>query len=190
MVTATFPCFQDEVMLEGTKGTFVRKSLVLPDPNSYTEVCFWKRAQILVAETWAAFYPPPLLKQKHPIFHGPHGPKIHQLTMFADYRVPQILHHLQILSYPPSLLRLLRGASPIAPGSVEEISIRSASIVAVERLREVMLKLRREDESLDQFSSVVIDFYLWDLAKKVEESQERLSMFQLVPIHRTRSVWY
>ena len=29
---------------------------------------------------------------------------INQLTMFAVYRVPQILHHLRILDYPPTLL--------------------------------------------------------------------------------------
>ncbi|KAJ7930036.1 hypothetical protein B0H13DRAFT_1962949 [Mycena leptocephala] len=133
----------------------------------------WKRAQILVAETWAAFYPASP-ETTHPLFPGPSGPAIHQLTMFADYRVPQILHHLRILSYPPALLQLLRAGTMLAPGSREELSLRAASIVAVERR--------------------LIDFYLWDLAKKVERGEERIEGIRttenMVPTHRTRSIWY
>lgn len=90
---------------------------------------------------------------------------MHQLTMFADYRVPQILHHLNIVTYPPELVKLLRTYTPIASGSREEISIRAASIVAVERVREEMVKSYQRDGE-EEISSVLIDFYLWDLAKK------------------------
>ncbi|KAJ7682526.1 hypothetical protein DFH06DRAFT_1161409 [Mycena polygramma] len=159
-VTETFPSFRDEVYFEGHK------------------VCLWKRAQILVAETWAAFYPAPPART-HPLFPGPAGPAIHQLTMFADYRVPQILHHLRILAYPPALLQLLR----------------AASIVAVERVRAEMLTLQAAEAGEDPaVSSVLIDFYLWDLAKKVERGEEQIQGIQttenMVPTHRTRSIWY
>ena len=53
---------------------------------------------------WAAFYPEDP-SAPHPLF--PAGPAIQQLTMFADYRVPQILYHLRMLSYPPALVELL-----------------------------------------------------------------------------------
>ncbi|KAF7352554.1 Queuosine salvage protein [Mycena venus] len=177
-VTETFPSFRDEVYFEGRK------------------VCLWKRAQILVAETWAAFYPA-APETIHPLFPGPSGPAIHQLTMFADYRVPQILHHLRILSYPASLLQLLRAGTMLAPGSREELSLRAASIVAVERVRAEMLKLQAQaqtDPAEGAVSSVLIDFYLWDLAKKVERGEERIEGIQttenMVPTHRTRSIWY
>jgi len=161
-------------------------------------VFLWKRAQILVAETWAAFYPPPAacpsIIPTHPIFPGPHGPAIHQLTMFADYRVPQILHHLRILTYPPSLLRRLRQHAVLEPGSREEVSIRAASVVAVERVREEMCRMaEEEEEESDGVSSVLIDFYLWDLAKKVEygeEMVEGIDTVEIEPAHRTRSIWY
>ncbi|KAJ7653482.1 hypothetical protein B0H17DRAFT_1100696 [Mycena rosella] len=173
MVTTTFPSFRDEVYLDGRK------------------VCLWKRAQILVAETWAAFYPP-APQTAHPLF--PAGPAIHQLTMFADYRVPQILHHLCILAYPPPLLKLLRTGTMLPPGSPEELSLRAASIVAVERVRAEMLTLQvGEAASESAVSSVLIDFYLWDLAKKIERGEERIEGIKttgMVPTHRTRSIWY
>ena len=157
-------------------------------------VHFLKRAQILVAETWAAFFPDPSLSYQipHPIIPGG---GIHKLTMFADYRVPQILHRLKILTYPPSLLALLESGHYFEHGSKEEVSIRAASIVAVEQVRDEILALRHQDKETAAIegvggvdvpvSSVLIDFYLWDAAKRIEEGGE-----VVVPAHRTRSIWY
>lgn len=151
-----------------------------------------------MAETWAAFYPQET-SIPHPIFPGPRGPAIEHLTMFADYRVPQILHHLRILTYPSSLLHMLHAGTPLGSGSREEVSIRCASIVAVERLKEEIMKMRQGGESLQGdggagvVSSVLIDFYLWDLAKEVESGNEKIEGIdttELVPGHRTRSIWY
>ncbi|KAF8633871.1 hypothetical protein AX15_001203 [Amanita polypyramis BW_CC] len=218
MVTETFPSFRDETWIDSHK------------------VYLWKRAQILVAETWAAFYPPDsppnTLPTPHPIFPSPPGPgpQIHQLTMFADYRVPQILHHLRILSYPPSLVDLLERGTMLPNGSREEVSLRAASIVAVERVRKEMVKMQRAEqreqesgrngkykknrrygkkgknigkvrgdkamapeEGGEETSSVLIDFYLWDLAKRIEDGKDKvegIKTAELVPLHRTRSIWY
>lgn len=172
-------------------------------------VYIWKRAQILVAETWAAFYPEDP-SSPHPLF--PAGAAIHELTMFADYRVPQILHHLRILSYPPPLVKLLNARTPLESGSVEELSIRTASIVAVELVREEILSIITQSISAssssssssgdgdgdglrehDAVSSVMIDFYLWDLAKRVESGAHGVDgphSATMMPIHRTRSIWY
>jgi hypothetical protein len=109
--------------------------------------------------------------------------------MFADYRVPQILHHLCILTYPASLIRKLRKGRRLEPGSREEMSLRAASIIAVEQVRKEMIA----DGSDEEVSSVLIDFYLWDLAKKLEVGEEHISGIQtndIVPAHRTRSIWY
>jgi hypothetical protein len=119
------------------------------------------------------------------------------LTMFADYRVPQILHHLQILTYPSSLVRMLQTGTPLAPGSREEISVRAASIVAIERVRDEIIQTKdgsqTEGDSGDGVSSVLIDFYLWDLAKKIERGDQKIEGIdtaEIVPAHRTRSIWY
>lgn len=117
---------------------------------------------------------------------------MHHLTMFADYRVPQILHHLNILTYPPSLLAMLRTDTPIAHGSREEVSIRAASIVSVERVRKEMVKVYR-GAGREEISSVLIDFYLWDLAKRIEAGSVHIVGMQtneIVNPHRTRSIWY
>lgn len=172
MVANTFPSFQDEIVYKGER------------------VFFWKRAQILVAETWAAFFPASP-RDAHPLFPGRAGPAMHALTMFADYRVPQILHHLGILAYPPALAELLHAHAPLRPGSREEVSIRAASIVAVERVRQAMLALRAPDA--EPVSSVLIDFYLWDLAKKIEggtDAVRGVHTSAILPAHRTRSIWY
>ncbi|KAF8798924.1 hypothetical protein BYT27DRAFT_7122461 [Phlegmacium glaucopus] len=181
MVTQSFPSFRDEVYYENTK------------------VFLWKRAQIMVAEIWAAFYPASQ-DTPHPLFRGIKGPEISSLTMFADYRVPQILHHLCILKYPASLLRKLNSLTPLAYGCREEVSLRSASIVAVERVREEILRLIKLEGGDDTAasksgtaSSVIIDFYLWDLAKRVERGEEKIEGIKTaenVPTHRTRSIWY
>jgi len=224
MVAETFPSFRDDTLIDGHKG--VRVSLPLSSllTNLAKPVYLWKRAQILVAETWAAFYPPPgnSPPTPHPIF--PSGAEIHLLTMFADYRVPQILHHLRILSYPPALVGLLQQGVMLENGSREEVSLRTASIVAVERVRKEMQRMRRENarnregsgalrkrkggkrgdddsevaieeerSSEDDISSVLIDFYLWDLAKRIEDGEDKvegIETAEMVPIHRTRSIWY
>lgn len=187
---------------------------VFSSTESAAPVHLWKRAQILVAETWAAFYPSPggSPPTPHPIF--PSGPEIHLLTMFADYRVPQILHHLRILSYPPSLVDLLQKGVMLENGSREEVSLRTASILAVEKVRKEMVRMRRakekgasrrrrgkrgDDEPVgtaeeknadDDISSVLIDFYLWDLARRIEDGideVEGIETAEMLPIHRTRS---
>ncbi|TFK52299.1 hypothetical protein OE88DRAFT_1628428 [Heliocybe sulcata] len=175
MVTETFPTFRDEALFKGRK------------------LYFWKRAQILVAETWAAFYPPSPT-QPHPLF--PTTAAIHHLTMFADYRVPQIMHHLRILAYPASLISTLRSGAMLETGCREEVSIRAGSILGVEEVRAEIRKMRRgerREEGEDASSSVVIDFCLWDLAKSVEGGRESVGgveTVEMVPAHRTRSIWY
>lgn len=77
-------------------------------------------------------------------------------------------------------------------GSREEVSIRAASIVAVEKVREEIVRIRG-DKDAKAVSSVLIDFYLWDLAKRVEDGKstvEGIETSEIVPPHRTRSIWY
>lgn len=167
----------------------------------------WKRAQILVAELWAAFYPPllddngdilPYLSsaetdiEPHPFLPGGVG----ELTMFADYRVPQIMHHLRILSYSPSLESRLTACKPFPHGCIEELAIRAGSILGVEAVRAEMLRLQQakgSDRSIGVVNSVLIDFYLWDLAKRIEVGEEVVEGVKtqpMLPPHRTRSIWY
>ncbi|VDC05567.1 unnamed protein product [Peniophora sp. CBMAI 1063] len=180
-VASTFPSFRDESTL----------------PSVSRPIKLWKRAQILSAEAWAAFYPRDPTTTAHPLFPGGGA---ESLTMFADYRVPQILHHLGLLIYPRDLIEKLDGLVMLEHGCREEVSIRASSIIAVERVAEEMRRLQQKEGtgnggvlSQVQTCSVLIDFYLWDLAKHIESGEqgiEGLSTQRLLPPHRTRSIWY
>jgi len=140
--------------------------------------------------------------------------------MFADYRVPQILHHLRILDYPSALMRMLQSSAELASGCREEVSLRAASIIAVERVREQIIQSSKKGPTniddpnylegsdsdrevpgwggetkrdMGRVSSVLIDFYLWDLAKRIESGEatvDEIETAELAPIHHTRSIWY
>ena len=50
-----------------------------------------------------------------------------------------------------------------------------------------------ENVNEEEISSVLIDFYLWDLAKKLETGEEHIDgveTAEILPAHRTRSIWY
>ncbi|ORX64492.1 hypothetical protein DL89DRAFT_272310 [Linderina pennispora] len=100
MVVRDFTCFRDEHM--------------------YMDriVCIYKRAQILVADLWACF------EGKGQCQFA----DIDNITMFADYRVPQALYHFGALSYSERLFNYL-------DGHPWEVEIRGNSIWAVELIR-------------------------------------------------------
>lgn len=115
--------------------------------------------------------------------------------MFADYRVPQILHHLCILDYSDDLTSLLTKHIWLQSGSLEEMSIRAAAILAVEAVRDTLSNDadNAEQRTPVKVNSVLIDFYLWDLAKKLEggeDSTDDVRTVPMLPAHRTRSIWY
>ena len=82
-----------------------------------------------------------------------------------------------------------------APGCREEVSIRAASIISVEKVRKEIedIRAKKGKGAEVQVSSVLIDFYLWDLAKDIEvgkNSVEDIDTTEMAPPHRTRSIWY
>ncbi|KAK5121805.1 hypothetical protein LTR85_004680 [Meristemomyces frigidus] len=149
-----FPCFRDETRFDRKK------------------VRLFKRAQILVADLWAAFG-----GTGYGEFHD-----IDNVTMFADYRVPQMLHSLGVLSYSPPLYYRIQSLQPIDSEHSWEVQLRGCSIWAVELIRREILRNNADA----QLNAVLIDFFLYDLAKERERAQEGLAM----PHHRTRSMWY
>ncbi|KAL6708406.1 hypothetical protein ACN47E_002669 [Coniothyrium glycines] len=148
-----FPCFRDE-------GTFERK-----------HVRFLKRPQILVADLWAAFE-----GEAYGEFND-----IDKITMFADYRIPQMLHSLGILWYCPPLENRIRRLDMIESGHSWEMQIRGCSIWGVELLRREILKLNPDAK----INAILLDFFLYDLAKEKEKDGA-----EIIPHHRTRSIWY
>jgi hypothetical protein len=124
-----------------------------------------------------------------------------QLTTFADYRVPQILRHWNVLEYSPTLAGKVDSKIEIDAGSVEEISIRAGTVVAVEELVKVLNQIQTngtkdENNSLNKttpttesdqnivFTDVTVDWYLWQVGERM--NQEGL----MKPFHRVRTHFY
>lgn len=80
LIVNDFPCFRDEAVFKGKT------------------VSLYKRAQILVADIWN--------------FFGGTGwgmfEDIDKITMFADYRVPQVLVYFGAMSYSEELMEKLK----------------------------------------------------------------------------------
>lgn len=99
-----------------------------------------------------------------------------QLTMFADYKVPQMLRKFGIIEYSEYLSNLVDNKIEIENGKEEELEIRANSIWAVELIKKELLK------TIDNITSADIDFYLWRLSQNKSEDDK--------PYHRSRNVWY
>ena len=139
-------------------------------------VAFYKRAQILIGDIWACFEGSDLGKFTD----------IDALTMFADYRVPQVLYFFGAVSYSDGLLEKLRSGELLDYGSPEEVEIRSASIWAVEKAREKVKALRaQEGLGGDDVNSILIDYCLWD-----HRRQNAIEIDACVPFHQVRTIYY
>lgn len=131
------------------------------------EVSFLKRAQIFAADIHYSF-----LEDNDSVCHFN---DIDQLTMFADYRVPQVLCYLGLLNYEPKLIQLLQSNPHLDVGSEIECEIRGCSIAAVEKFKKFLKP---------NVNSVLIDFCLWDYAKANEDKMNH------IPVHKTVGIFY
>lgn len=132
------------------------------------QVFFYKRAQIFVGDVYGAFKGAGLGQ-----FND-----IHKLTMFADYRVPVVLKESGILKYSARLDQLIAKKHEILPGSVEEIEIRAATIMAVEYINQELL----QSKATPPPPSVHIDWWLWEWGEARRD--------KLPPHHRTLTIFY
>lgn len=92
---------------------------------------FYKRAQIFVGDIFGAYKGVGLGEFSD----------IDQITCFADYRVPQLLRELGILEYDKELAAKVDSKSELNAGGEEELEIRAATIIAVEKMVEHLHKL-------------------------------------------------
>ncbi|KAH6851089.1 hypothetical protein B0I37DRAFT_128146 [Chaetomium sp. MPI-CAGE-AT-0009] len=155
LLARDFKCFRDEHPFEGRRKP----------------IRFLKRAQILVADLWACFE-----GEDYGEFRD-----IDKITMFADYRVPQILHNMGCIYYSPGLELAIRGKKDIPQGGSWEMQLRACSIWCVELIRREILKQNPKSH----VNAILLDFFLYDTIKEMEEAGK-----EITPHHRTRSIWY
>ncbi len=128
-------------------------------------VFFAKRAQIAALDlslTWVEHGHEPLIE-------------LERLTAFADYRLPQILRHLGIIEVDADLAERIDSERELAAGSMAEVELRAATIIAVERMSQALAA-----RGLDA-PPWRIDCHLWD---RSHDPSVRVAH------HRTRTIYY
>jgi hypothetical protein len=96
-----------------------------------------------------------------------------------------MLHSLGVLQYSPPLEGRIRRHETIPPGHTYELQIRGCSIWAIEQLLREIHKLPPAPSTSKKPNAILLDFFLYDLAKEREEAG-----VEAIPHHRTRSIWY
>jgi hypothetical protein len=150
LLTSHFPGFRDHAIYKGQ------------------QVFFYKRAQIFCGDLYGAFQ-----GQGEGAFRD-----IEELTMFADYRVPAVLREMGVLQYSDSLSQKIDAKEELLPGSEEEIEIRAATIVAVEKIRKAV----GAKTSSGLPHAVHVDWWLWEYGEAMRTEHR--------PHHRTRTIYY
>jgi len=129
-------------------------------------VAFYKRAQLAAAMLYEAFDG-----------EGPgHLRRVEELTVFADYKLPQVLRRLSILRYAPHLAGQVDRREPLEAGSHEEIEIRAATVWAGELMRRALVT------RYPQVTALHVDYWLWH--------EGQVQGPDIRPYHRTRTIYY
>lgn len=147
-LAASFPSFRDEAVYKGQT------------------VFFWKRGQIFAWDLFSAFG-----GKNWGTFSDIGG-----LTAFADYKLPQVLRELGIISYVPKLAAKVDNLVYLQAGSEEEVEIRAITILAVEEIRKAFHRAGRDTLSAE------VDNWLWRLGQ--------FDSFRNRPYHRCRTIFY
>ena len=130
------------------------------------EVRFFKRAQICVADLHGAFG-----GRRWGAFSD-----LAKLTIFADYKLPQVLRHYGVLEYHRSLAERVDEQELLEAGGEAEVELRAATIWACELLRREM-----SDLAGIVITAVELDQLLWYLGQNASDMR---------PYHRVRTIYY
>jgi len=143
-----FPSFKDEAEYRGRK------------------IAFYKRAQILIGDLYCAFNGKKWGNLKN----------LDKITVFADYKIPQILRGYKILEYTESLANKIDNRELMHFGCEEEVGIRANTIWAGEFMKE---ELRKNGVNM---RSLEIDWVLWNQSQDMG--------VDLKPYHFTETIFY
>ena len=145
LILRNFPSFRDIVEKDGQQFCFLKRVQIFPSDLSFT------RLEELTLSN------------------------LDHLTVFADYKLPQILESLGILRYSDELDSDIVNEKLIPAGSVKEMELRASSIVAIEQMREELVRLGRN------ITTNELDWILWVEAKAATFTK---------PHHKTLTTFY
>ena len=159
IIVDSFPSYQDEAMFMDRKVTF------------------YKRAQILIADIWACFEGKGLGE-----FHD-----IDAITMFADYRVPQVLRFFKSIDYSNELNEFLKLNQLMKTGDVFEVEIRAGSILACNLITQKVRNLLQKEEKDDKIhvNDILVDYFIWNYCRDFADEIENY-----LPCHKIRCIFY
>jgi len=142
-IAENFPCFKDISYLDNKEVVFLKRAQICPNDFSYV-----------------------LKNTENKIIN------LDKLTAYADYKLPQLLRMFGIINYNQFLAEKVDTMTEILHDSREEIEIRSATIWAVELLRQRIGKLIAGE----------IDNVLWLLSQEIQGESK--------PYHHSRTIFY
>lgn len=116
---------------------------------------FFKRSQLFVGMVYGRFqnYPDLPIQEE----------SLQDLTVFADYRVPQTLIAMGIIEPHARILTRLHSNRFLGSGSRKELELRAATILGADLITD---KLRKWVD--DDINPLHTDFLLWGASRKVE----------------------
>lgn len=147
LLVENFPSYRDAALYDGQ------------------EVVFFKIAHLLALD---------LEYRLTPLRQRPFLKNIDKLSVFADYKIPQLLRAFGIMEYKEPLAKMVDSYTIISAGSPEEVEIRAATIWSIELLRKLV----------PQYSTVQIGHVIWLM------SQNQTLQSKIKPYHRTYSIFY
>ncbi|MGB7958237.1 MAG: queuosine salvage family protein [Minisyncoccia bacterium] len=142
-VIENFPSFKDVSQFNGQEIRFLKRAQIYPNDLAYA----LKGTDTSIAN-------------------------LDKLTAYADYKLPQVLRAFGVLEYERSLAERVDDLIEIPHDSAEEIEIRSATIWAIELLRQKIGKLTAGE----------IDNTIWLMSQTMQNESK--------PYHRTRTIFY
>jgi hypothetical protein len=110
---------------------------------------------------------------------------VEDLTVFADYRVPQTLHSMGMIRYEPSLLKTISSNTLIPYGTKQELEIRAATIVATGMLTDELNAYHN-----NSLNALHIDYLLWSAMRKRGSLPSGVMSAVDIPHHRTMTTDY
>lgn len=139
---------------------------------------FFKRSQLFVSMVYGRFQNRGFL----PISTD----SLDNLTVFADYKVPQSLFAFKIIHPSQELSEHICQKKLIPAGSQMELEIRAATIVVSQLLLEDLQKYRKDPT----INSLHVDYLLWAATKGLIELPEKLLEIPDWPHHLTMTTDY
>ena len=130
------------------------------------EIFFLKKAQVLIGDIFYVGKIKGITLVKDP----------QNISACADYRLPQVLRHFNVLKYSKELAKKVDSEDEISKNSNLEIEIRANTIWASHLLGKILRK------KLPHFIDLEVNNYIWLLSQRINTETK--------PHHRTKTTYY